>query len=85
MRKVCIQVFERLATDWVGPDQAEALPGFREYIMKQVGSCGIRSPPRGTSGACCTNGGIRACWVAASDSRMRDCKCGAISWASEPT
>lgn len=37
MRKVCIQAFERLATEWVGPDQAEALPGFREYIMKQVG------------------------------------------------
>ena len=37
VRKVCIQVFERLAAEWVGPQQQEeAIPGFREYIMKQV-------------------------------------------------
>lgn len=42
VRKTCIQVFERLASEWlgVGGGQApaeDALPGFREYIMKQVG------------------------------------------------
>ena len=46
MRKTCIQVFERLAGEWLVGAGEEALPGFREYIMKQVragGSGGVFS------------------------------------------
>jgi hypothetical protein len=37
---MCVQTVERLAGDWCGSDGSEALPGFREFVMKRVSSGG---------------------------------------------
>ena len=34
-----LQVFERLTEQWISGDGGEALPGFKDYIMKQVCVC----------------------------------------------
>lgn len=36
VRKTCVQAVERLAGEWVSAEGGEALPGFREFVMKQV-------------------------------------------------
>ena len=36
VRKTCIQAVARLAGEWCSPDGGEALPGFREFVIKQV-------------------------------------------------
>jgi hypothetical protein len=43
VRKTCIQTVGRLAGEWCSAEGGEALPGFREFVMKQVGggsACG---------------------------------------------
>ncbi len=40
MRKTCVQTVERLAAEWCSAEGGEALPGFREFVMKQVGGWG---------------------------------------------
>ncbi|PSC72015.1 exportin-T isoform X1 [Micractinium conductrix] len=37
VRKTCVQAVERLVGEWCGADGSEALPGFREFAMKQFG------------------------------------------------
>ncbi|KAL4444906.1 hypothetical protein ABPG77_003956 [Micractinium sp. CCAP 211/92] len=37
VRKTCVQCLERLVGEWCGADGSEALPGFREFAMKQFG------------------------------------------------
>lgn len=36
VRKTCVQAVEQLAGEWCSADGGEALPGFREFVMKQV-------------------------------------------------
>ncbi len=45
VRKTCVQCLERLVGEWCGADGSEALPGFREFAMKQVR---LASPARPT-------------------------------------
>lgn len=44
VRKTCVQCLERLVGEWCGADGSEALPGFREFAMKQVRLAGPARP-----------------------------------------
>lgn len=40
VRKTCVQAVERVAGEWCSAEGGEALPGFREFVMKQVRRAG---------------------------------------------
>ena len=55
VRKTCVQAVERLAGEWCSAEGGEALPGFRDFVMKQVGAflssacfCGVVCLGRGS-------------------------------------
>jgi hypothetical protein len=47
-----VQALARMAGEWCGADGSEALPGFRDFVMKQVRGTAVQVARHAMAGCC---------------------------------